>query len=53
MISDEQRGVISDSPENISNIVERGQEDSKIAEFNNAPVRCWSEEKWKEWLCPR
>jgi len=53
MISDEQRGFISDSPENIGNIVERGREDSKMAEFNSATVRCWSEEKCKEWLCPR
>jgi hypothetical protein len=53
MISDEQRGFVPTSSESVGNIPERGQEESKMAEFNSAPVRCWSEEKYKEWLCPR
>jgi hypothetical protein len=53
MISDEQRGFISDSLESIGNILERGRQESKKAEFNSAPVRFWSEENCKQWLCPR
>ena len=53
MISDEHRSFISYSPESVGNIVERGPEDSKFAEFNSAPIRCWSEENCKQWVCPR